>query len=74
MNSSKVKPIVPGAASVSASTSATSSRGTGPLPPSTVETSTKPVPGSSFRLPGRTIVQSRPLAATRASASALARR
>ena len=56
------KPLFPGACRVSASTSATSSRGTGPRRPSSVEI-TSPVPGSAG--PGRTIVQSRLLAATR---------
>ena len=73
-NTSKVRRIVFGACSVSASTSATSSRGTGPRRPSAVETSTRPLPGPFCRLPGRTIVQSSVLAATRASASAFARR
>ena len=57
-NSSKRSPLAGASPSVSASTSATSSRGTGPRRPSSVETSTRPVPGSSCRLPGRTIVQS----------------
>ena len=57
--------MVDGACSVSSSTSATSSRGTGPRRPSAVETSTRPEPGSFSRLPGRTIVQSSELAATR---------
>src|SRR5829696_5237617 len=74
LKTSNVKPIVPDSRRVSASTSATSSRGTEPRRPSVVETSTRPVPGPSSRLPGRTIVQSSVLATTRASASAFARR
>src|SRR6476659_5556754 len=70
---SNVARTVRGSSRHAARTAATSARGTDPNP-RPEPTATIPEPASSVRPPGRTIVQSRSLPATAASARALASR